>query len=1307
MKSSFGKPSYSFLLMALIAGLSTVEVKAALTYWDPLAGSGTTTSDYTGTWENTSWAAGTASLASQTAWVDATAAAFTAGASTASPAFTVTMNSMHTVAGVFNGGLTGVGACKVTINGPGPLFMNGTATTFQGFSIAAGGFTTINTPISGAAIVTLESSGQIFLNATNIYTGGTSFGFSTTTPFTGICNFNSASSFGTGNVTITNTGTTGIAALVYTGTTPITITNKIIWGATNSGLNIVSIPAGITFSGTCAFNANTTNANLFTGGGSTNLVIMSGIMSSGKAGGWFNKGNQSTLRLSAANTYNLNTTVSNGVLQAGINTAIRNGSGKGDLYVAKNVNNVDVGTVDVNGFSITCNGLFGDGVIDNTAAGAGTITFGGNNVTANFAGTFQNTGGPLNITKTGTGTQTINAGTYTGNTTVNGGTLVLNGGGNGVLPAVSPVSIASGAILDVQYQPLTMTNLAGRGNIMNNANTLTVANNFTTNSSLVTYSCFSGGIDNGALVKTGNGAMSLRGTNVLPSGVTVQGGTLSVGAGPDRIASAGGAVLTIGNGATFQLDAATQTVAQLSGTGFINLGGGTLNVNTPLGNTYSGVIRDTDIGPNSTATGHGLRGYYYDNQDFSSLLVIRDDAQVLFTNLTLPDELPAPIYPNTNQYSIRWVGQVLAPVTGNYIFSVAADDGVRLWVGGFPVIDGWTTGSSVRNGTAVALNANTRYDIVLETFNQTGGANCSLRWTPPGDATSTTVPSDYLFLPTAGNVVKDGAGSLQLTASNSYTGTTIVNAGTLEASADGALGFGKVMVQDGATLTLDGGTTQNYIADSADLVLSNSAVVNLNFSGTDTVRSLSVNGGATLKSAGVYGAPGSGAQFEDSHFAGTGRIRVLGTPSTTTLGSSGATTVYGATVTLTAVAHGSGATPTGTITFYDGANAMATVAVDGTGTAVLAVTDLLVATSPHSVKAVYNGDATYAPSTSSAVTQTVTAITLTGVTGSSKQYDQTTTAPLNLTNLIGVLPIDTNLVQLATNFTATYSDKNAGTNKSVSASGITLQGAAAGNYSIASTANAFGNISAKPLTVTNVTASAKVYDGTLSATVNASAAGITGSSTNVIYAGDDATLNTAAATGAFTNANVGTGQRVLFTVPMNGVDAGNYWATGSTTANITKGTSALGLASSANPANAGASVSFTATVTPLATGSVNFLTNGVLFSTVALSGSAANSGATTTLPAGATTVSAEYAGDSNVTGSTNSLQQTINNGVSQPTMTISSGTGSITITWSGTFNLQSVSALQSSGTGWQTIPGAVSGYTTTTTNNAQFYRLSN
>jgi hypothetical protein len=80
------------------------------------------------------------------------------------------------------------------------------------------------------------------------------------------------------------------------------------------------------------------------------------------------------------------------------------------------------------------------------------------------------------------------------------------------------------------------------------------------------------------------------------------------------------------------------------------------------------------------------------------------------------------------------------------------------------------------------------------------------------------------------------------------------------------------------TLTLQGVT--NSIADTANLSIgiiagNSNDIVNLNFSGTETINGLSVNG--TPQQAGVYGPVGSGAQFQLSQLMGTGTLTVLTT----------------------------------------------------------------------------------------------------------------------------------------------------------------------------------------------------------------------------------------------------------------------------------------------------------------------------------------------------------------------------------------------------------------------------------------------
>ncbi len=104
-------------------------------------------------------------------------------------------------------------------------------------------------------------------------------------------------------------------------------------------------------------------------------------------------------------------------------------------------------------------------------------------------------------------------------------------------------------------------------------------------------------------------------------------------------------------------------------------------------------------------------------------------------------------------------------------------------------------------------------------------------------------------------LVKLGGGALILSSANIYDGGTTVSAGTLVAAADGALGSNDVSVSGGATLVLTNGVSNDYIADTASLVLDGSAALDLAFTGTpDTIASLSLDGGSTTVPDGTYDA---------------------------------------------------------------------------------------------------------------------------------------------------------------------------------------------------------------------------------------------------------------------------------------------------------------------------------------------------------------------------------------------------------------------------------------------------------------------
>src|SRR5439155_8397596 len=114
-------------------------------------------------------------------------------------------------------------------------------------------------------------------------------------------------------------------------------------------------------------------------------------------------------------------------------------------------------------------------------------------------------------------------------------------------------------------------------------------------------------------------------------------------------------------------------------------------------------------------------------------------------------------------------------------------------------------------------------------------------------------------------------------------------------------------------------------------------------------------------------------------------------------------------------------------------------------------------------------------------TANITAVTLTGqITANSKGYDGTTAATLATRTLTGVIGGD---VVTLTGGTATFDTKNIGTGKTVTATGLSLSGADAGSYLLASsTLTATADIT--PTTVTgHFTASNKTYDGTTAAAI--------------------------------------------------------------------------------------------------------------------------------------------------------------------------------------------------------------------------------
>ncbi len=97
--------------------------------------------------------------------------------------------------------------------------------------------------------------------------------------------------------------------------------------------------------------------------------------------------------------------------------------------------------------------------------------------------------------------------------------------------------------------------------------------------------------------------------------------------------------------------------------------------------------------------------------------------------------------------------------------------------------------------------------------------------------------------------------------------------------------------------------------------------------------------------------------------------------SSTTLSSSLNPSVYGQSVTLIAVVSGTGNTPTGSVTFFDGATMLGTGTLNANGGATLVISTL--GAGAQNLTATYGGDSNFAGSTSALYTQTVNQIATT------------------------------------------------------------------------------------------------------------------------------------------------------------------------------------------------------------------------------------------------------------------------------------------------------------------------------------------
>ncbi len=386
------------------------------------------------------------------------------------------------------------------------------------------------------------------------------------------------------------------------------------------------------------------------------------------------------------------------------------------------------------------------------------------------------------------------------------------------------------------------------------------------------------------------------------------------------------------------------------------------------------------------------------------------------------------------------------------------------------------------------------------------------------------------------------------------------------------------------------------------------------------------------------------------------------------LGVSANPAVVTSSVTLTLTAVDQTGTATGNIVFYDGATALATVALNGSGIAQWSTQTFSVAT--HTLSAQYAGDSANVSGTSNTISEQITkanTATALATTASNSTVGLPITFTATVTNSSG--PPITGSVTFKDGSSVLSSQP-----LSSGASSLTTSSLTPGSHSITATYSGDTDNAASSSASTTETIAQIATVTALSTDVNPINAGAT------LHLTANVTLATGATPDGVPTGNVTfkDGSTVLGTVAINvsgqavlaystlgvgshslaAVYAGNTNYAASNSPVVTQTVQQTGTQttlSSASSGLAGKPATFTALVTSttgIPAGTVTFLDGSNVLGAVTLSGTGSAVFSTSTLGLGTHSITASYPGSSNYSGSTSAADQYVVQ-LAQPTLTLS------------------------------------------------------
>jgi hypothetical protein len=102
---------------------------------------------------------------------------------------------------------------------------------------------------------------------------------------------------------------------------------------------------------------------------------------------------------------------------------------------------------------------------------------------------------------------------------------------------------------------------------------------------------------------------------------------------------------------------------------------------------------------------------------------------------------------DSDNFSMRFRGQILPAFTESYTFISESDDGVRLWIDDVKVFDSWTAGGLTTTMGQIPLAGRVKHRFLMEYRESKGNASVKLFWTSTSLGAKQIVPKAALFYP--------------------------------------------------------------------------------------------------------------------------------------------------------------------------------------------------------------------------------------------------------------------------------------------------------------------------------------------------------------------------------------------------------------------------------------------------------------------------------------------------------------------------------------------------------------------------------